>query len=58
MKTVDEEFLTLHKKQDSLTWESEIDENMYHFEFISSFEACIYVQCFFDVVRNQTSNKT
>ena len=54
------EFLTMHKKQDSSTSTSETCKNVYLLAFISSFAffgACIYVQCFFDVVKNQTSNK-
>ena len=40
------------KKQDYST--SETSENVYLSAFISSFVVCIYVQYFFDVVRNQT----
>ena len=40
------------KKQDYST--SETSENVYLSVFISSFVVCIYVQYFFDVVRNQT----
>ena len=40
------------KKQNYST--SETSENVYLSAFISSFVVCIYVQYFFDVVRNQT----
>ena len=49
-------FNSAFKKQDSLTPSFEADENIYAL-YISSFGVCIYVQCFFDVVRNHSSNK-
>ena len=54
LNIADKEILTLLKKHDSLTLTSETDENLYLFVFISSLEVCIYVQYFFDAVRNQT----
>ena len=52
--------LRKNKKQDSSTITFETGKNNYLFTFISSFASvwvCIYVQYFFDVVRNKTTNK-
>ena len=54
LKIVDMEFLTSIKKQDFLASTSNTDENIFLFVFISSFGVWVYVQYFFDVVRNQT----
>ena len=54
-------YLTLYLKKHDSPWStSEIGKNVYIFVFISSFVSfgvCIHVPYFFDVVRNQASNK-
>ena len=50
----------LGQKQDFSTSISETSENVYLFVFISwlvSFGVCIYIQYFFDVVRNKLQTK-
>ena len=56
-KTVDKEFLTLNKKRQDFSTSSETGENVHLFVFISLFGICIYLQYFFDIERNQPSNK-
>ena len=48
----------LKKHTDSATSTSETSENVFVFVFISfvSFRVCIYLQYFFEAVRNQTEN--
>ena len=45
------------KKQNSSISTFETAKNVYLFAYISSFGVCAYLQYFFGVVKNQTSNK-
>ena len=51
---VNKKFYLCIKKQNSSTSTSATGENIYLFVFISLHGACIYVQYFFDIVKNQT----
>ena len=57
LKIIDKEFLALHHKKDSSISLFETVQNVYLFVLILELGVCINMQYFFDVVKNQTSDK-